>query len=712
MALLSLPLALGLALGLARPAAAQAPAPGTGSDYPLPPPPAVSTATLLGFSADHVDYDASSATLRLRGRVVVTQSTRTIKSDELRLDTADRSGRAKGFLFVEDGASAVAAADGGWFDFEDQTGRLYKASAGHGFWRVHAKEARLSPHKKLDYLSADFTSCDVVPPHYHFHASRLTVVPKKYMLARNMSFWLGPVPLFYFPIFWKSLDPEHAVPIRLQPGYDRRNGAFVKGTMFRSFGPWTYDKLYIDYYATQGLGLGSELQHHRGEDSRGALFFYHVHENPSGTERWAVAGDGYKVLVSSLSLQGRMQVVSDAHFNNDYARGSVLPVTPELFNSGALTYRQKSYLLRLAYNRHDEAAANQVDFLKTTEDYPRLDFQTTQLKLGKLPWLNTFKGFASQNYDRGRPFIQRAVNGSWEGTRVVPLGLGLSLTPTVGYSQTWYDRFDELNSFKSTTTFQDVFVGHYTLQGNVRSRNPLGNWDLTETYVRRLRPDSLADDAGAPDHGVERNLLTLQDFFRPARMLFVRAMSGWDFRTDEFQTYGYHQRLQPLVTEVTYAPRPSFNWTLRDDYRFGYGNRSTLASFLYGREDLSFAQLAAGYNKGQPGRYGLDASFAVANASATWKIGATLRSEFFTPGGWGELSTGHFHLFEKELSLTRAWHDFFTRALMRLRPGGVREFSFRINLRFGPGSSRDTLPRRDWESEWFPERATGASDRP
>jgi hypothetical protein len=703
---------LSLLLALVPLSAAQ-PASPPQSDYALPAPPAVSTATLLEFTADHVDYDASSATMRLKGRVIVTQSTRTIKADELSMDTRDRTGRAQGFLLVEDGGSAVAAEDGGFFDFEQKTGELHKASAGHGFWRVHAKEARLSPHKKLDYLSADFTSCDVRPPHYHFHASRLTIVPKKYMLARNTSFWIGPVPLFYFPIFWKSLNPEHTVPIRFQPGYDRRNGPFVKGTMFRSIDRYTYDKIYLDYYGTQGPGFGNELQRRRGDDDRAALFGYYIREHPNGEQRWAVAGDVYRVIYSSLSMQGRLQIQSDPRFNNDYARSAVLRVTPELFNSGAFVWRQKKYWLRLAYNRHEEAAADQVHFNKTDEDYPRLDLQTTQLKVGPLPWLHTFTGFADNNFAQGRPFIQRSVGGSWEGTQVYPLGKGLSLVPKLGYSETWYDKFEEQATATSSATFQDVFVGHYKTQGDLRWKTPLGDWDLIHDYVRRLKPNEMADDAGASDHGVEQNLLTLRDLYHPARGLFLRVYSGYDFRVFRDRTLGLHDRLQPAVGEITYAPRPTLNWTLRDDYRIGEGNRSLLGSFLYGQEDLSFAQVSAGYNQGQPQRYEGDLNFALTNASATWRVGGILRNEVFTPGGAHRLALDRIHSFEKELSIAHAWHDFFTRALVRFRPGGVREFTAKVTLKFGPGGgSREAQPRRDWESEWFPERSAGVYDRP
>ena len=680
------------------------------ADYPLPPPPAVSTATRLEFSADHVDFDAPGKTLHLKGHVLVKESTRTIKADELWLDTKDRSGRSEGYLFVDDGGAAVAG-ESGEFNFEERTGKLSKAHAGYGDWRVHAKEARLNGRSKLDYLGANFTSCDYTPPHYHFHATRVTVVPKKHLIAYNTTFFIGRVPLFYLPIVYKSLDPDHVVPIKFQPGYDRRNGVFVKGTMLHNFSPFLYNKLYLDFYSAQGVGVGTELNHHKGDD-RGVLYGYHIHENSSRTERWAVVGNVYQTLVSSLTFQGRAQIQSDATFNNNYARNSLLPVTPTLDNSGALNFRQKLYSLRLSYQREDLAAPDQIHYIKSFEDYPRLDYQTVPLAIGHLPWLNTFTGFADNNYTQGRPFIQKSAGGAWEGTRVFSLGRGFSFVPKLGYSETAYDRFDQAADFASTSTFRDAIIGHYHVNPDLRWKTRLGDWDLAEDYLRRLRPDSMADDAGAIDHGVETNLLSLRDLFHPSRTVFLRVFSGYDFRVFRDHTVGFRERVQPIVSEVTYTPRPTLNWSVRDDYQLDSGNRSVLASFLYGREDGTFGSLAGGYTLAVPDRYAFDASFMLANATGTWKVGGVVRNEIFSSGGITHVAANRLRMFDKELSLTHAWHDFLGRLMVRFRPGGVREGTVRIDLKFGKGVSKTAAQHRDWESEWFPERAAGVHDRP
>ncbi|MFA6318272.1 MAG: hypothetical protein WC943_12745, partial [Elusimicrobiota bacterium] len=76
-ALLLLLLPAALCLG-AEPAPAGLPAGTTGQDYPLPEAPA----TRVTYAADHFEYDESSAVMHLKGRVLLKESTWTVRGEE------------------------------------------------------------------------------------------------------------------------------------------------------------------------------------------------------------------------------------------------------------------------------------------------------------------------------------------------------------------------------------------------------------------------------------------------------------------------------------------------------------------------------------------------------------------------------------------------------------------------------------------------------
>ena len=675
--------------------------PGT---YRLPPPP---DAPHLEFVADHLDYDRTRSMLHLKGNVRVQESTWTLKGDELWIDTERRRARSQGFLLVEDGASAVYG-DSGEFDFAEHSGILYNASAGLGDWRVHAKSMSVDAKRRVHYRDAKITSCNYNPPHYYFYASRATVYPGDHLTAQHVRYTVGKVPLFYVPFLYKSLSKTHFLRFRVQPGYDRRNGAFVKSTLTNQHSATWRSKLFLDYYAAQGFGAGGELHRRDGEDSRGVLTAYRIRET-LGTERWSLGGDLYQGFASSFSVQARMQVMSDPNFNNDYARSSFFPVTPNLINNGALVYRLPRLTTRLSYSRQDDAVGPNGKYYKTAESAPRLDLNSAQLKFWRLPWLNTLSGSAENNYTRGRPFLQKSVNGSWQGTRVFTLGRGASFTPSASYSETYYDRNIMTVGPASTTTFSDVTVGRYAVAGTLRLKSLAGSFDLTQTYAQRLKTDSLTEDAGALDHGVEANMLSAMHAYRPHRKVFMRLSSAYDFRVFRDHGVGFRDRVQPIVGELIYTPRPLLNFNARDDYQLARGNRSFIFNGSWGDPEKTYVAAGVGYNLLDSSRYFLNTEFGLAASSSTWHVIAALRSQVDTPGGFGGLRG--YQVFQKELTVIKHWHDFFTRVGVRFRPGNVQEGTVRVEMKFGAYDA-DRQKVHDWESEWFPERAKGVVDRP
>jgi hypothetical protein len=115
------------------------------------------------------------------------------------------------------------------------------------------------------------------------------------------------------------------------------------------------------------------------------------------------------------------------------------------------------------------------------------------------------------------------------------------------------------------------------------------------------------------------------------------------------------------------------------------------------------------YNLARPREYVASADVGLAPSSATWRVSFGLRASVESDGGPGRVHD--FRVFEKEFGWTRRWHDFYTRVTGRFRPGGVGEASIRVDLKFGTTDPK-AAPRRDWETELFPERATNDEQRP
>ena len=302
----------------------------------------------------------------------------------------------------------------------------------------------------------------------------------------------------------------------------------------------------------------------------------------------------------------------------------------------------------------------------------------------------------------------------------------MSLTPKIGLGETYLNRYDSLTSLASTDTLKDAYLARYKTEMNMRVDTLIGAWDLTQFYNRRMKPNTFQDDAGALDHGVETNLTTLQDTFRPARKVLVRVGTGYDWRKFRNRDVGFRRRVEPIVAELGYTPRPDLDLSVRNDYQLEDGNRSFLVSGTWGGHRPQFRDLRCQLQPfrrpadlPQPGRrlgpaLGLPSRFLHRHRRrhSLQARGAPLRLALRRRGAQRDpLHRGLSHIhdyraFEKEVIISKVFHDFVSRAMIRFRPGGVREVFFRVEMRLA-SLKPDRVIKKDWESEWFPERKRG-----
>ena len=286
---------------------------------------------------------------------------------------------------------------------------------------------------------------------------------------------------------------------------------------------------------------------------------------------------------------------------------------------------------------------------------------------------------------------------------------GVSLTPKLGYQETYYNRFDQISVAGSTVTTLDAVIGRPAAEGTLRFDTPLGGVDMTQSYRERLQSGRFQQDRGAVDKGVEENLFTLTDVFIPAPRMYARISSGYDFRTFRDRTIGFRQRVQPITADASWAPTSRLNLTVRDSYALDDGNQAAIMDARWGDDEGATVGGGFGWNAADSRKYVASFDFAVAPSSPTWRLAFGIRGQAESSRGVGGLHG--WRVFEKEFSWTKRWHDFYTKIAGRFRPGGVGEASIRVDFKFGTFDPKQA-PRRDWETELFPERATQDDLRP
>ena len=680
---------------------ASGPAAGADADFQLP---ATTAAPRIDFKAENMVYDQTAHIVDLSGNVSVTDSTFTLRSDHIQADLDRQTFDSPVPMSLTDNKGTGFTAKSGHFDFPDREGTFHHFSGSAAPWVFSSREAAVNG-KAYKLRGATITSCDRQPPDYHFTATSLSLVPNVHFIAWNAVFFLGKVPLFYFPFFYKGLEPDPLIITKVNFGYDQRNGGEIYTDNRIRVGHGFTERVYLDYFTNQNPGVGNEVDYRRPDGSRGTLYTYWVRDRSLDIDRWTVLGDVWQRIDSTYYFQSRLERSSDPSFNNAYFRSNQIRVAADQTNSMALVRQTTVTTTRLSVSRHEVLdPLNPNKFERQSEDAPRLDFSAAPFKLLGLPILNNFSAFGDHSLDPSLQFYENTAGATDSLTQTFKLARNVSFVPSVGVSEQYQDKI--LTPVSSgTLVARDQYTGRYFTTADLRFHSVAGDSTFGHRWTRRFALNTTTDDSGAPDHGEEQNLVTALHSYLPTYTTRVQIQSGYDLRQDQRGApapMGFHDRLQPLILDTAWLPKPLLALLARETYRLGsQGQQSILVAADYGLPGQNRWGVSLAQNAGQNGHVLSGLTFGWFPHRSSWTVEGALRFDIL---GTGDLQHAHVeraNLFEKELNVARVWHDFVTRLSFRERPGGVLEYQARVDFRIGPGVEQRN---QDYQQEFYPWR--------
>jgi len=103
-----------------------------------------------------------------------------------------------------------------------------------------------------------FTTSDSSKPDYVIKARTVRIYPKDRIIFQNARFYVGKVPLFWFPYLYQSLNREQSFTIT--PGYNNTLGAVLLGQYTFPLAENISGKVRLDLMTERGIGLGFEAR--------------------------------------------------------------------------------------------------------------------------------------------------------------------------------------------------------------------------------------------------------------------------------------------------------------------------------------------------------------------------------------------------------------------------------------------------------------------
>jgi len=657
----------------------------------------------VSFSADTAAFNEYTRAIDLEGNVKLEEFSA--------LDKPVKLIRARNLTVNMASSTVVSPAD---FVMDDDAGTTYGKSGvmNYGTESGLIKDGRFAyknfifrgrvvqfTKSKYVYKKASMTSCDEEPPHYRLRASRIYLVPERYFLAYNNVFFVGKVPVFYFPVLYKPLGGGTPFVSIFRPGYDQRNGFFIKSSYVYRVNKETRAKLYLDYFEKRGFGTGTEIDYRRPEKNISNVSLYRIREYGTVKDRWGMSGGYWHKLnrfnesdPAQYYSQGYFRLLSDPKVNNDFFRNNPFAISPDEQASVALTRTTSRTMMRVSAYGRETNTPDYSAFKKANSSLPRLDFNLVPFQLLGLPVLNSFTSYFENAQDIGWNYWQKRGGANWTVSKSVPLAPRVTLSPSVYYDQSVY--------ISTSSGGLDTWTGRYGGATTLRFDRAWGAFDVGYAYRRRLRNNKTVNSSAA-DKGQETNSVSTQLFVMPRFNTYFKLSSSYDLR--DYYRASFSRRMTPVIAEIYYAPRPGMDVYAEDSYKLGDGNKSFVSQVTLGGGD--------NYVGGGVANYSTDPNaWVISNTvgfrpwkKSGWRAEAVLRYRMYARGNY---RFGDFRFFEKALTLYKDFHDFHTKWDLRERSGGVKEFFFYLSLKMNDPLRKDDLEEKSREF-WRPWRKEG-----
>jgi lipopolysaccharide assembly outer membrane protein LptD (OstA) len=301
-----------------------------------------------------------------------------------------------------------------------------------------------------------FTTHDSEKPDFHLNAHKVRIYPDDRVVLENVTFYIGQVPVFWWPYLYQSLD--RAFSYLIAPAYLSSWGPSLLGQVTFPIGEHISTTVKLDYRSRRGPAIGLNSEIHYGKDNKSVanLTTYYLQDQNPNLNGTALPRKGTPTGRYRFTLKDRtaftddihgiidISKLSDAFLLQDFFPGE-FRIDPRPDNVVALTKSSPFYTLT-ALGRFQLNT-----FFETTERLPEvaLDikrhglfggpiFYEGENSVGELrrnfPANSIFQDY---NVFRIDSFHQFTYPNTYFGF--------LALVPRVGFRETYYSETQELN---------------------------------------------------------------------------------------------------------------------------------------------------------------------------------------------------------------------------------------------------------------------------
>jgi len=154
----------------------------------------------VSYSGDTIEMIPAENVVNMSGKATLEYKDASLGADRIHYDMKKENLTASGDTFLKDNSGEIAGQEMR-YDLEDDKGVIKEAKTQHEEWYFRGETISKVGQEDLYAKNAEFTTCDLDEPHYHFKCRQLKLRIADKVIARPIVFYVRDIPFFIFPFY-------------------------------------------------------------------------------------------------------------------------------------------------------------------------------------------------------------------------------------------------------------------------------------------------------------------------------------------------------------------------------------------------------------------------------------------------------------------------------------------------------------------------------
>lgn len=237
-----------------------------------------SSSETIVVNGDEVEYFPDEKKVVGKGNISIDYKGSIVTADTVTVYLDTKDAEAEGEVVLRRGADEFRGKKL-QYNFEAKQGTLTDATGKSLPWYFGGKRVERKGEKTFLVEEGYFTTCNLPNPHYSIRTKRIELRSDDRLVARNVTFQSGGIPLFYAPFYSRSVKPGKVQRAGggLVPGYSSRWGAYALSRWALPLSDDVEATLHLDERTERGFGVGPDL-FYKTDFGEGELKAYYVND--------------------------------------------------------------------------------------------------------------------------------------------------------------------------------------------------------------------------------------------------------------------------------------------------------------------------------------------------------------------------------------------------------------------------------------------------